>query len=287
MLVAPLALLGPFAAPAFARDPDCPELHATDFTALSDNVDQLYVEQQVASARRTLLAAEKRLPCVLEVVKKDDVARFALRYAYALGGDPEAERWVALALALDPSLPWPAYIPNGHQVRDLVPDAPPAPVDLPEKGFAVEAGGGVFLDGRFLPTPRAEPGVPHLLQVGDARGSLESTWMDGTAFPEELLGPAGPPMSLPPWYSADGAPVKVKIRKEREPWSEARLANLERAFGFAAAGGALFGTALAARSAYDARATDGLFLVTDGSTVAAGTAGTASLVFLGAALFGR
>lgn len=285
LLTAPPLLLGALATASWARDADCPELHAADLATLVDQVDQLFVDQQVAAARRTLISAEKRLPCILEVVRKEDLARFAIRYAYVLGGDPEAERWAALAKALDPALPWPAYIPSGHGVRDLAADARPELLPVEDKGFSLPAAGGVFLDGRFLDAPRAEPGIPHLLQVGDAGGNIEASWMDGTAFPEDLLGPAAAPRTLPAWYSPDGTPVKVK--KVREPWSEARLSNLERAAGFGAVGGALFGTATFARGAYDSRPTDALFATTDGATVAAGLAGTTSLVFLGAALFGR
>jgi hypothetical protein len=289
MLLAPFLLLGASVGTAWARDPDCPELRAADLTALADQVDQLFAEKQVAAARRALVFAEKKLPCVLDVVKTEDVARFALRYAYALAGDvdtPEAQRWALLARALDPSLPWPAYIPAGHQVRELAIGELPAPTTLEGKGLSVPDGGGVFLDGRFLEGPKAEPGVPHLLQVGDAGGNLETTWIDGTAFPEDLLGPpAGAPPTLPAWYSADGS--KVKIQRPKAEWSEARRANLERAVGFAAVGGALYGTALSARSAYDVRPTDGLFVATNGAAVAGATAGATTLVFLGAALFGR
>jgi hypothetical protein len=287
MLLAPSILLG--ASVAYARDPDCIELHQADLTALSDSVDQMYVEKQVGSARRALTFAEKKLPCMLDVVKTEDVARFAIRYAYALAGDldtPEAERWALLAKALDPSLPWPAYVPPAHQVRSLGGDTAPASTVVEGKGLVVPTGGGVFLDGRFLDTPRAEPGVPHLLQVGDRVGNLETTWMDGTAFPEDLLGPPLDTLpTLPPWFSADG--TRIKVKQPKRAWTEPRLANLERGAGFAAAGGALFGSALAARAAYDVRPANGLFLATDGATVAATTAGAASLVFFGAALFGR
>jgi hypothetical protein len=285
MLSAPFLFLAA-AGVALARDPDCPELHLGDLSALSDTVDQLYVENQVGAARRALSFAEKKLPCMLDVVKKEDVARFAIRYAYSLEGDPEAERWVALSRALDPTLPWPAYVPAGHQIRELALGDPPSFVTLEGKGLRVDAGGGVFLDGRFLDVPKAEPGVPHLLQVGDALGNVESSWIDGTAFPEDLLGePLDAALLPPPWYSPDG--TKVKVKKPREAWSEPRKANLERGLGFAAAGGALYGIALSARGAYDERPTDGLFLATDGATVAASTAGLTSAVFLGAALFGR
>lgn len=278
--------MGPLVADAFARDPDCPELHATDLAALSDSVDQMYVENQVASARRALAFAERKLPCMLDVVKKEDVARFAIRYAYSLEGDPEAERWVALARALDPELPWPAYVPSGHSIRAVGSEAPPSLSALEGKGFQVPTGGGVFLDGRFLDAPKAEPGVPHLLQVGDGGGNVESSWMDGTAFPEDLLGPPlDAPLSPPAWYAADGS--RVKVRKPKEAWSEPRKANLERGAGFALVGGALYGMALAARGAYDDRPTDGLFVTTDGMVVGASAAGATSAVFLGAALFGR
>lgn len=216
------------------------------------------------------------------------MARYAIRRAYSLAleiDENEAQRWASLALALDPAIAWPTYIPPDHAARALLTDAEAvAPVPIEGRGFVFPMGGGVFLDGRFLPAPAAEPGLPHLLQVGDGTGQIVfSQWQDGTSFPESLL---GPPLELEPtlplWYSADG-----KATRAPRPWTEPRLRRLESAAGFAVAGGTLFASAIVARAAYNDRPTDGLFYTVNGVTLASGAAGGTAVVLLGAALFGK
>jgi hypothetical protein len=287
MVLPLLALLGT----AQARDPSCPDLTVAQLEGLIEQVDLAYLNLDMRQANALLAAAEPRVPCILEIVPTSVVAAFALRrsYSLALELDPsEAKRWARLAKALEPSLPWPAYIPSDHEIRDLIADEEPAQkIPVRAKGLAVPPGGGVFLDGRFLDKPEAETAIPHLLQVGDVNGELVvATWQDGTAFPEEILGPptASPPV-LPEWY---GKPLgTVKTRKPPRPWTESRERRLETSLGFLVAGGTLYGSALLARSAYEQRPTDGLFYAVDGATVLSGAAGGTALVFLGAALFGR
>src|SRR5262245_40247067 len=147
MAPALLALLGL----AHARDPSCPDLNVAQFEALIEQVDMAYVNREMRTAGALLAAAEPRGPCILETVPTADVAAFALRrsYALALELDPsEAKRWARLAKALDPSLPWPAYIPSDHEIRDLIAEEDPvARVPVRAKGLATPPGGGVFLDG--------------------------------------------------------------------------------------------------------------------------------------------
>lgn len=296
MRVASLAVLIAWGSPALARDPSCPDLTVAQFQAMLDAVDEAYLSQEFGKASAFLAAAEDKVPCVVEIVPTEDVARYALRRAYAVALDldeNEARRWALLARALQPDLPWPSYIPPDHAIRDLLLEAPEAPpIPLRGKGLVTPPSGGVFLDGRFLTRPEAEPGMPHLLQVGDASGDLVITgWQDGTAFPEDLLGPppANPP-TLPEWY---GKPVDLskikppKVARDRRPWTETRAANLQTAGGFAAAAGAMFASAWIARTAYDQRPNDGLFYAVNGATVASGVAGGASVAWLGLAVFGK
>lgn len=282
-----LALLGT----AQARDPSCPDLTVAQLEALIEEIDLAYLNVEMNRANALLAAAEPRVPCIVEVVPAPVVAAFALRrsYSLALELDPsEAKRWARLAKALDPQLPWPGYIPGDHEIRDLIAaEEPIEGIPVRAKGLVVPPGGGVFLDGRFLEAPVAEPAIPHLLQVGDAAGDLVvAQWQDGTAFPEELLGPptASPPV-LPEWY---GKPLgSVKPKKPPRPWTESRARRLETSVGFLVAGGTLYGSAFLARQAYEQRPTDGLFYTVDGATALSGAAGGAALVFLGAALFGK
>jgi hypothetical protein len=273
---------------AQARDPNCPELYVWQFRALIAAVDEEYSNLEFRRAQMLLDAAGPRVPCVVQVVPTPDLAEFALRRAYAFALDldeNEAQRWAQLAFALQPDLGWPSYVPPDHAARALLEGIEiPKPVTVDGVGLVLPQAGGAFVDGRFVALPEAEPGVPHLLQVGDGTGTLVfSDWIDGATFPDELLGPVPETLpTLPRWYSPDG-----KVRRAPRPWTPARLHRLESSAGFAIAAGALYGTALLAREAYDERTTDGLRYTTNGAVIASGASGSAALVLFGAALFGK
>ncbi|MCB9684893.1 MAG: hypothetical protein H6738_15755 [Alphaproteobacteria bacterium] len=289
----PLLLLGA----AWARDPSCPDLYAANFSALIDDVDMAFANMEVERGIGMVISAEPRIPCLIDVPQQQDVARYALRRAWAAAlqmNQGDVDRWLGLAKALDPSLPWPSYVPNGHPIRDQA-DERPTPVvqALDGEGLVVPDGGGVFLDGRFLTKPQGEPGVPHLLQVGDSSGYMAiAMWQDGLAFPDDLL---GPPLDtdpvLPEWYGKPLTPGKSpkppKPAREKRPWTEPRLTNLERGMGFALVGASLWGSALLARSAYDNHPTDALFVATDVGTVGALASGGVAITFTSLALFGK
>jgi hypothetical protein len=276
------------APPASAQE-RCPRSYElVQFRAFLDAVDEEYLNLEFNKAAMLLDAGQPNVPCILQVVPTRDIARYAIRRAYALELDldeNEAQRWAALAFALDPEIDWPTYVPPDHAARKMLDGyPPPQTIELEGQGFAIPQGGGVFLDGRWLAEPRAEQGVPHLLQVGDAAGELvQSEWIDGTSFPEELLGrPTSVALEVPRWYGADG-----RIKKAARPWSDRRLHRLESSAGFAIASGTLFASAVLARAAYDDRPTDGLFYTVNGATIGSGAAGGTSLVLLGVALLGK
>jgi hypothetical protein len=284
-----LALLH-LVSPAEARDPSCPDLYLEQFQRFLDEVDLEFEGQRYDNARTLLDAAYPRVPCIVRVVPSTDLAKFAIRraFSYALDLDEnETQRWANLARAVDPQVDWPAYVPADHVVRQTFTTLAPAEAVTAQGGLVIPPGGGVFLDGRFLTAPVAEPELPHLLQVGDAMGRMVvAQWQDGTVFPEELL---GPPLAEPPepprWFTHPNA--RIRPPKEPRPWSAARLNRLESSAGFAVAGGTLFASAWVARLAYDDRATDGLFYTVNGATIASGAAGGTALVLLGSALFGK
>lgn len=274
--------------PAQAQQLQCPQHYAlVQFHEFLDAVDHEYTSLQFARARTLLELGQPNVPCIDQVVPSADLARYAIRRAYALALDldeNEAQRWATAAFAIDPTVQWPAYVPAEHSARRMLDDLEPVlPVTL-DQGLVIPFGGGVFLDGRFLVEPVAEPAVPHLLQVGDGTGQIvRSGWQDGATFPEDLLGPKLPlPPELPKWYGADG-----KIRKTARPWTDTRMHRLESSAGFAIVGGTLFASAFLARSAYEERPTDGLYYTVDGAVIASGAASGTALVLLGAALFGK
>jgi hypothetical protein len=286
-----LTLLGGLPSNAAAQQEACPRKYeVAQFRAFLDAVDDQYLNLEFRRARLLLEAGQPNIPCILSVVPTEDIARYAIRRAYALElelDENEAERWASLAFSLDPNLEWPAYIPPDHAARSLLDDVPPPEsVGLEGRGLAVPGGGGAFLDGRWLGEPRAEQGVPHLLQIGDSTGEIVfSSWQDGTSFPEQWLGPVpGIPLEPPRWTGGEGATSKAKGAR---PWTDGRLHRLESSAGFALAAGTLYATAVLARAAYDDRPTSGLFYTTNGATIASGAAGGTSLVLLGVALFGK
>lgn len=272
-----------FGAPALARPLDCPELFNDQFAAALDEVDAAFEAADFTRARGILQASHERVPCLVEVVPVELMARYALQRAYgeALVIEiEEATRWARLAQALDPAFEWPAYIPSEHEARRLLDGLPPPEsASVRGKGLRPDPGGGIFLDGRYLVRPEAEPGIPHFLQVGDGSGEIWlAQWQDGMVFPEDILGPPAAISDEPPaWF---GKPPGSVVGPR-----PVRARRLESSLGFAVAAGTLFGSAWIARTAYEQHPTDGLQLAVNGSTAASAAAGGAALGFFGVALF--
>jgi hypothetical protein len=280
------ALILALSSPALGQDPSCPELLNSQFESALDLAEKALTDADFGTARQVLAGSEERIPCIVEVVPTELLLRFATMRAYQQALDldqSEATRWAKLAVILsEGDFDWPVWVPPDHEVRNLLDDIEiPERTSLRTRGLVVPEAGGAFLDGQLLARPEAEPGVPHLLQIGDAWGDLTvSRWIDGVAFPDEVLGPAGTgPTVIPAWY---GVP-RNKIPGKRSQRSK----RLESALGFAVAGGALFGSAWIVRTTYDERPTDALFYTVNGTTVASGVAGVLSVGFLGAAALTR
>ncbi|MEZ4241176.1 MAG: putative metal-binding motif-containing protein [Myxococcota bacterium] len=229
-ILAPLAGLWLGATPAVAQEDDCKKTYELwQFRAFLDQVDAEYRNVAFDNAWRLLEAGQQNIACVIQVVPTADLARFALQRAYGLEldlDDNEAKRWASLARTLDPGIEWPDYVPETHMARTLFDQIEDVdPIDLENKGLEVPPRGGAFLDGRWIDRPTAEPGLPHLFQVGDATGVLTvSEWIDGTAFPEDVLGPPPRvPLQVPRWYSPDG-----RIKKAGRAWKRGAPAGSSR-----------------------------------------------------------
>lgn len=280
-LLSVLILLG-WSEPAPARDPDCPELYNHQFEATLEEIDRSFEAQAFSRARDMIDAAYPRVPCLIEIVPTALLARFARQRAWSRALDidlDEAERWARLAHALEPNAGWPDYVPEHHPSRKILEEATATEITaLAGQGLRAIEGGATFLDGVLLTRPEAEPQTPHLLQVGDATGTmLISTWQDGLAFPEVLLGPPVPiEGELPAWYGKPPGSVKGPrpVRKRR----------LESAAGLGLAAGSLLGSAWLARDVYLDHPTDGLRTTVNGATVASAAVGTTALAVFGVAL---
>ena len=265
-----LALLGlPHAAQA--RDPTCPELFNYQFEATLDEVEKSFRNSAFGRARSILDAAEPRVPCLVEIVPTEVLARFARQRAIIAALDvdlDDATRWARLARTLDSETPWPDLIPPTHPAWQVLSEAEATdPTRIPNRGLRIEDGGGVFLDGRLLTLPESELQMPHLLQVGDAYGRLTvSQWQDGLAFPPDVL---GPPVEMddvmPAWFGKPPGSIKGP--------RPVRARRFEAAGALALAAGTLYGGAWLARSAYQDRPTDGLRTAVNGTTVASAATG--------------
>jgi hypothetical protein len=292
-------LLALIAAAAFATPgQDCPELNSAGVEKALDAVDGLFTKEDLTRANTVLARTEARMPCLVDVPSPQLVARFARQRAFAvtMTVDPfAAARWAQLAEALDPGVPWPAYVPEQHPVRLLLDQEGEA-----SSGRALGAtltwpeDGEVFLDGRWWLTASGEVGVPHLLQIADKDGSMVfSGWIDGVAFPADVLAKPGerPPPRASSCVESDvcveltGIDPGPKVRPPVD--TERRSRRLLASAGLGAAAATLYTSAWLARSAYAERPSDGLYYAVDGATAASAATGAAAATMLGIALIGR
>lgn len=252
---------------ALAQQPACEPASVQGWEAALDAGEESLRTGAIARASALLERTEEQLRCVVEVVPEPLMVRLGRLRAYEHMIDVdaiEAQRWLGLSLSLDPRGRWPSWVPDAHVARTL--EAPEVVIGRADGGLAVPEGGGVFLDGRYLVEPVAQSEVPHLLQVAGADGVVtQAWWIDGAAFPPEVLGPAVPVPPAPLWFTDPVDPAA--LRRQR------RARRLESAGSLALLSGALFGSAWLARTAYDAHPTDGLRTVVNGTTAASGAAG--------------
>lgn len=161
------------------------------FDAFLDEVDRQYISLELRMAVRLLDEGQASLLCLAEPVSTRQLARYAIRRAFAeaLGTDAsEGERWAGLAFTLDPSVTWPEYVPMHHAARAFAATLTPRRVSVPGVAVIGVHGGSERLDGRPLDAVAAEIDMPHLLQALDRNGRVVwSRWIDGAGFPEDVL----------------------------------------------------------------------------------------------------
>lgn len=159
-----------------------------------DRVDEALSVGDPEGARPDLLQAHRGALCLDAAASPDDVGRLARLFALAFFFDQDEEsvrRWGLLSRFAGDAA-WDAdRFPPGHPFRDMLEDAEdPGLGGHTDHGFAIPKGAAVLLNGLPLQQPSAPVEVPGLLQVVGARGEVvEAWWIDGSAFPEHLLGP--------------------------------------------------------------------------------------------------
>lgn len=208
-------------ASASAFKPICNEPYAvTAWSAALDATDAKLAAADAEGARQQLAETHRALLCLRDLAPTPLVGRMAQLLALTFFYDQDENairRWSVLArLSSAPPLD-DARFPDGHPFRTMYDEAEDFGVNGPEGvGFVFPPGGGVFLNGALLTETRAPVEVPGLLQVFDRKGAqVEVVWIDGSAFPEELLGPAGPTPVMPKALAkaASRAPKAPKASK--------------------------------------------------------------------------
>jgi hypothetical protein len=142
----------------------------------------------------------QRLRCVDGVPKPEAMARMEALGALAGHADQDTERalrWARAAEWVVPRPPWP--VPPEHPLRVELLASEPVRIDSVGAAFALPKGGALWLSGRRMEAPLLPVDVPLLLQVTDGDGALVRTeWLDGAAFPPDLLAAAPAPKGKRP-----------------------------------------------------------------------------------------
>lgn len=210
---------------------DCgaPYTHA-EWTASLDGIEASLGQGDVDGARKNLAATHAQLQCLDSIAKADVVARFTrdLALAFFFDQDDDAvRRWALSSRYADATLPWDdAQFGEEHPFRTTVLAAEDPPIGGPtDKGLLTPKKGGVFANGRPLPTANAPAEVPLLIQVADAKGViLLEYWQDGAAFPATLLGPPVGPAPVPSWFTGGGSSAVAAV----EPSKPEEVAQVEK-----------------------------------------------------------
>lgn len=164
---------------------------AADWAVRLGTVEDALAGAELDRARELLDNTRAQARCLDRVVEPGLLARTAHALALLAFFDQDETgvlRWVRLAREADPGTGWPAFLPEGHPLRELEVDETER--IGPELALRPPPGGSVWLNGRRLSVPEARREVPGLLQVldGDER-VVDTLWIDGGAFPEAWVGP--------------------------------------------------------------------------------------------------
>jgi hypothetical protein len=218
----------------------------------------------LASAGAQLSAG---LPCT-NIVPPVPALASAFRFIgvhHAIAGRPsEASGFFRTALELDPNFEWgvsalsksPQILALFEQARAV---APSEPARLKQMVFTPPPGAKVFIDGRAPRYVEATIDRPHLLQVVQDGKAIQTELIDGTSFPQALLGSAEATTAVA--ASTHGGPVQVQ--RIRPPAKTPML--MVGGIGMVAGAG-LYAASIASRSSFDSATTTEDLLKYQGTT---------------------
>jgi hypothetical protein len=189
-----LALLAP--ATAFAQMRIC-EYTVEDWVKDVDEIQaNLAVpEEETPNFKEAGILIEvmdREWECLVRPVPPQEILRYAQIRAYNAfhSGDPDAAlAWNRAAQFMDPTAPFPDWIPEWHPLREQLEwEDPTEIITLEGKYVAHPKKGGVFMNGRFLTSAAAPSEVPSFIQVYDKKGArVDIYWQDGAGFRPTLL----------------------------------------------------------------------------------------------------
>lgn len=188
---------------AYAQDQCMTDYTHEQWRTDMDRVDEQLAEFDLDETRILVDKIWRNVGCLETLVRPGHLARFGRQRAllsFFNQDEDAAVKWGLAARYTAPDYPW--ALPEDHPFRAMVTETEDrvmggidgATLVVPRKGAA-------FINGRPLLEPKAPAEVPHLIQVTDKKGHVISTWwQDGAAFPNDFIGPEGPPLEVPDWY---------------------------------------------------------------------------------------
>ena len=187
----------------------------------------------------------------------------------------DAGRFFKASLGLDPNFEWGvSELSGAAEIRALFDSqksvAQTDPRRLEGKAFVAGAGNAIYIDGRLAKNVEATQGRPHLVQVVANNRANKTYLIDGTAFPDELIGDAQAKNS-----SSGGGGGPVKVARLRPP---AKTPLLVVGSVSLLVGGGLYAASMATRSSFDSAETTEDLLKHKSNTNALVIGSAASLV---------
>jgi len=188
---------------------------AEEWHEAMDAVERAISSDNIGLAEKILDQIYDALRCSVFLVEPRDLGRFSRQMSLSAFYQQERDdsmRWASLDEAIDDT-PWPDALPRPEAYVEMVTSMKASKVGGPEgRGLRVPKRGAVLIDGRLATRAEALTSSPHLVQVADGSGQpVRALWMDGAAFPEDLLGEPSV-ASRPGWY------VDPDLRsRDREP----------------------------------------------------------------------
>jgi len=189
-----------------AQDKPCDGTYQNEtLIADLDAVDEALRTFDTDGARELLSGAHRRLLCLDERADPEGIARLSRQLALTFFFDQDEDamrRWSMLSRELAPDLPWYADMAEDYPFRALFSGFEIAAPAGPDASLIPPKNGGIFWNGRYVDTVEAPMEMPALIQVADKKGQwIQAWWQDGSAWPESVLGPPGPPLKSPKWLT--------------------------------------------------------------------------------------